>query len=65
MKVGTLKLDFLMRVKQLDIGNRTYTLKNQPELPAGEYEVHVNGPDVMFVKMADGLGYLLERSEHQ
>lgn len=76
MKVGTLKLDFMMRVKQLDIGNRTYRFKNQPELSAGNYEVYVNGPDVRFVKVIGStdeakvvidemLKNLRERGDHQ
>lgn len=73
-RVGKMTLEHMMRVKQLDIGDKTYTLTNQPELPAGQYEVWVNGTDVEFVRVGEYgidaedralLNNLLERGEHQ
>jgi hypothetical protein len=49
-----------MRVKQVEIGNRTYKLKNDLELPPGTYDLFADGSDVCFVPV----NHLLERSEH-
>ena len=73
-KVGVVTLDYCMRVKQLDIGSRSYTFKEWLELSPGTYDVFVNGPDVSFrlitapdISAEDQklLDNMRERSEHQ
>jgi hypothetical protein len=73
-KLGKLTLEHLMRVQQLDIGDKTYKFPKQPTLSAGQYEIWADGNQVEFVKIGEYamdaeddalLANLLERGEHQ
>lgn len=64
MIVGKVTTDNLMRVSELQMGTKSYLFPTPIMLPAGRYEVHVDGNLVEFVKVADDLTNLVERSEH-
>lgn len=73
-KIGTMTLEYLMKVHRLELGDKTYEFPNKPELPAGQYDLFINErQEVLFVKTGEYMDpddaammkNLLERSEHQ
>jgi hypothetical protein len=72
-KVGSFTKDYTTRVKEITLADKTYHFRQPVELPAGAYNVFIDGVDIRFVKTADLLteedkrllSNLFERSEHQ